>query len=173
MRSLSNKYFFLQFFFIKIYLYMKIASSLILIVLAAHIFSLVPDQRFVMQLQQAPDGTVCTKGMHLDNDLCISNEDWCDEFNNETLSCDSCSFWVWEVESQEQGNWCATHWWAVFLICLAILLGVLLCVGLCAWLALKAGQKSSAKPKGRAEDIRDERYEMMNKSHSSRSSRSS
>jgi len=74
--------------------------------------------------------------------------------------CKDCSFWAWTVEHDTQGTYCATHWWAVFLIILAILLGILLCLGLC-YFAYMAYKKSKLKGKAKGGNI--DRYDDENR----------
>ena len=113
------------------------------------------------------DDVTCDRGFHEDDDECVSNNDWCNDYNEVTQNCEECSFWVWEVEDVNQGNYCATHWWAVFLIILAILLGVALCCGLCAWLYMKNKRKNAYQ------HMEEAHHDSYNRPKSSKSSSSS
>ena len=97
----------------------------------------------VALLQVTKDGSVCIVGYHKDDDKCVSNNDWCDSYDEQYGNCKDCNFWTWTVNHDTQGTYCATHWWAVVLIILAIILGILLCCGLCGLLYMK--KKASAE----------------------------
>ena len=78
-------------------------------------------------LQVDENGNKCERGKHLDNGKCISNEDWCNNFDSQSGNCSECSKWAWQQNNQYQGDYCATHWWAWVLIILgSILLACLL-----------------------------------------------
>ena len=109
--------------------------------------------RYIELLQMTSNGDECEKGKHLDDDKCVSNNDWCDHYNGVSFNCDECNFWTWTVNNEEQGNYCATHWWAVVLIILAILLGVALCCGLLGWLWMRS------KKRAVQHEVEDARYD--------------
>ena len=78
--------------------------------------------------QKTSDGTECIQGQHLDDDKCVSNNDWCNTYDKTAGNCSDCSKWTWKQNNQKQGDYCATKWWAWVLI----FLGSLLLAGLIA-----------------------------------------
>ena len=111
------------------------------------------DTQYIGLFQKTSDGVECLRGTHLDDDKCVSNTDWCDHYNEVTKNCEDCNFWTWTKNNEEQGNYCATHWWAVALIILAILLGIALCCGILGWLWMRS------KKRAVQHEVEDARYD--------------
>lgn len=76
-------------------------------------------------VHKTSSGVVCPKGNHKDNDVCVSNTDWCEEgaMDFSTGDCYDCKLYAWTTTSITQGRYCATHWWRWLLwILLALLI---------------------------------------------------
>ena len=97
-------------------------------------------------LQKTDDGTVCSLGTHVNNDKCDTNNDWCDDYDTLSGNCTRCSFWAWQVRDYQQGFYCATHWWAWFLIFLGIIVGLALLTFLLKYFCRGTTKKTTAYP---------------------------
>lgn len=75
-------------------------------------------------------GVVCARGNHKDNDVCVSNTDWCEEgaMDFSTGDCYDCKLYAWTTTSETQGRYCATHWWR-WLLWILLALVILAIIG--------------------------------------------
>lgn len=94
----------------------------------------------------------CVRGTHLDNDLCVANTKYCDNYDATTKNCIDCNWYSWWTEYDtntrpDQGSYCATHWWMMMLWALA-LLALLALLLACCWLCTRAPKAKApvAKP---------------------------
>jgi len=106
----------------------------------------------LLATESTPISNGCKFGEHKLNGKCSANSDYCKDnsYNSTTKSCSSCVWYASHVESknvdkynQKTGDYCQTHWWAVILI----ILGIVLLIGLIIGLACQCCTKRKVEKK--------------------------
>ena len=120
-------------------------STLLIVLTVSVILQITNQQSSTKEFQKTSSGEVCYKGKHLDDDKCVSNNDWCNNYDDFSGNCSECSKWAWQQNNDKQGNYCATHWWAWVLIILgSILLACLIAAAIWYCCCVKHGKKKAS-----------------------------
>ena len=131
-------------------------STLLLVLTISVILHFTNQQTNQNYYQKTSGGEVCYKGTHLNKGKCDTNADWCNNYDEVSGNCSECSKWAWKQNDNIQGNYCATHWWAWFLIILGcILLAGLIGAAIYYCCCFSHGKKNTASASGY-----DPHYEM-------------
>lgn len=90
----------------------------------------------------------CNLGTHLDNNTCVKNTEYCDNYDKSTKNCIDCNwytFWTDYADRPWQGSYCTIHWWLFALWMLGLVLLLILFV--CCQCKLTKAPKKKTKPK--------------------------
>jgi hypothetical protein len=101
-----------------------------------------------LKIDLAAEVTACLVGNHIIDGKCVSNKDYCSEYDAVTHNCASCNWYAFWVENDpsdasgsKTGNYCVTRWWVWILSSIAFLLFFGILIGLC---VMWAGKKRPA-----------------------------